>query len=227
LLKQFYVTLRVTYVAAPPAPKSVVHERIERLFDDVQTWRNAYEIEQLLCFVLSPQQLDMELSRRLAEAVELKLEHVAIINEELQATNPMPDKRIVLHRLLNDLQWFYSKRNQHRASSKRLMVRVSSLFIVALATFSLVLFIQFFAHGTGAGPLAVALSQPNTEASAVAGRGSDRPAEGQASPSGGAAASGVANPVSTNQGTANQATANPAATNRSVQDQANARGGAK
>jgi hypothetical protein len=57
------------------------------------------------------------------------------------------DKRILLHRLLDDLQWFYSKREQHRSASKRLMIRVSGLFIVGLVTMFLVLFIQFFAHG--------------------------------------------------------------------------------
>lgn len=149
LLEQFYLTLQVTYLAAPPLPGSVVHQRIERLFDSGHSWRNAYEIEQLLCFIMSEQQLETELHRRLAEAHALKLEHVAVIDKELhEDTNPRADKRIVLHRLLNDLQWFYSKRVQHRAASKRLMVRVSLMFMVALATFALVLFIQFFAHST-------------------------------------------------------------------------------
>lgn len=156
LLEQFYLTLRVSYMAAPSAPVSVVHERIDRLFKDAHTWANAYEIEQLLCFIVSPPQLETELQRRLAEAVALKLEYVAVMNQELQSTNPPPDKRIVLHRLLNDLQWFYSKRNQHRKASKQLMVRVSLLFMVALATFSLVLFIQFFAHGAGTTSIAAA-----------------------------------------------------------------------
>ena len=147
LLEQFYLTLQVTYLAAPPLPGSVVHERIERLFSGVHSWRNAYEIEQLLCFVISEQQLETELNRRLAEAQALKLDYVAVIDKELHPdSKPPADKRIVLHRLLNDLQWFYSKRVQHRAASKRLMVRVSLLFMVALAAFSLVLFTQFFAH---------------------------------------------------------------------------------
>ena len=148
LLEQFYLTLQVTYMASPlPPSKSVIHERIERLFKAVHSWPNAYEIEQLLCFVISEQQLETELNRRLAEAQKLKLEHVAIIDKELHPDGRPPgDKRIVLHRLLNDLQWFYSKRVQHRTASKRLLVRVSMLFMVALATFSLVLFIQFFAH---------------------------------------------------------------------------------
>ena len=84
LLEQFYLTLQVTYMASPlPPSKSVIHERIERLFKAVHSWPNAYEIEQLLCFVISEQQLETELNRRLAEAQTLQLEHVAIIDNDI------------------------------------------------------------------------------------------------------------------------------------------------
>ena len=53
LLEQFYLTLTVMYLGAPAGANSVVHERIERLFKSQHSWRNAYEIEQLLCFILS------------------------------------------------------------------------------------------------------------------------------------------------------------------------------
>jgi len=156
LLEQFYLTLQVTYLAAPPS-ESIVYKRIGGMFRDTHSWRNAYEIEQLLCFVISEQQLETELNRRLAEARTLNLEHVAVIDKELHSdATPSVDKRIVLHRLLNDLQWFYAKRVQHRAAGKRLMARVSLLFMVALATFSLVLFIQFFAHGPATAPVRAA-----------------------------------------------------------------------
>jgi hypothetical protein len=41
---------------------------IDRLLSTAHSWQNAYEIEQLLCFVLSDAQLETELNRRLAEA---------------------------------------------------------------------------------------------------------------------------------------------------------------
>src|SRR5262245_61298996 len=189
LLEQFYLTLQVTYMAAPQL-KSAVNERIERLFDSVHSWRNAYEIEQLLCFVISDQQLETELSRRLAEAHTLKMDFVDVIDKELQpGTVPPVDKRIVLHRLLNDLQWFYSKRVQHRAASKRLMVRVSLLFMVALATFSLVLFIQFFAHGPATAS-AAATAKPGAPSQgatvAVSAPTTNQAPEGQPETTGGA-----------------------------------------
>jgi hypothetical protein len=218
LLEQFYLTLQVTYLAAPQVPGSVVHERIERLFNGVHSWRNAYEIEQLLCFVISDQQLETELNRRLAEAQTLKLEHVAVIDKELHPdTKPPADKRIVLHRLLNDLQWFYSKRVHHRAASKRLMVRVSLLFMVALATFSLVLFIQFFAHGPATAPAGAAA--PN----AVANEG----AQGQANTAGGAGSGSVANQAAQGQANTSPGAGSAATTNQSAQGQPNTTGGAK
>lgn len=158
LLEQFYLTLRVTYSAvgsetggnAETVPD--IRRGIDRLFKRPPSWQNAYEIEQFLCFLLNDAQLDTELRRRLAEARAVKLEHMAAIEDAMKGdTIPPSTKRIVLHRLMNDLQWFYSKRVQHRAASKRLMVRVSRLFIAALVLFSLVLFIQFFAHAPANG----------------------------------------------------------------------------
>lgn len=214
LLEQFYLTLQVTYLAAPLASGSVVHERIERLFEGAHSWQNAYEIEQLLCFVVSDQQLETELNRRLAEAHALKLDHVAVIDKELHPdARPSADKRIVLHRLLNDLQWFYSKRVLHRAASKRLMVRVSLLFMVALATFSLVLFIQFFAHGpattpSGApAPAAAANQGGQNQANAAGGTGSGsvaEPTQDQATASPGAGITGTTNESAQGQPSTNK-----------------------
>jgi|RhiMethySRZTD1v2_1073278.scaffolds.fasta_scaffold466394_2 hypothetical protein len=168
LLEQFYLTLRVMYLGVPKLEASVVHERIERLFKGKQSWRNAYEIEQLLCFVLTDAQIETELERRLAEAKALKLEYLDVIAKGPgSGTTPPADKRFLLHRLLNDLQWFYSKRVQHRTAAKRLMWRSSLLFIVALVMLFLVLFIQFFAHV----PSAAADPQPAATPAPVANPG--------------------------------------------------------
>jgi hypothetical protein len=200
LLEQFYLTLNVTYLTAPRVDRSPVHDRIDRLFNDPRSWRNAYEIEQLLCFVLTEQQLATELERRLAEAKALKIDHVDTIDKELHP-NPAEaitagDKRIILHRLLNDLQWFYTKRMQHRAASKRLMQRVSLLFMSALITLFLMLFIQFFAHGRPSAP-AGQQAAPDV--------GGTTPAGGQTVPGGGQTTppepgSAPAQPGSTTQG---------------------------
>jgi hypothetical protein len=163
LLEQFYLTLSVMYLGAPRPDRSAVHDRIERLFQSRHSWRNAYEIEQLLCFVLTEPQIASELDRRLAEAKTLKIDYVDVIHKELQDTSKSVDKRIVLHRLLNDLQWFYAKRVHYRSAGKRLMLRASLLFMMALVTLFLVLFIQFFAHRSIASTIAQA-SAPNPAA---------------------------------------------------------------
>ena len=132
--------------------------------------------------MITDQQLATELERRLAEAKALKIEYVDTIDKELHKNADKPDvitaseKRIILHRLLNDLQWFYTKRVQHRAASKRLMQRVSVLFIAALITLFLTLFIQFFAHGR---------PSPTAGQQAAPGAGDTTPAGGQAAPGGG------------------------------------------
>lgn len=162
LLEQFYLTLRVTHLGAlqehDPIPASpdphAVHQRIHRLFAKEHSWRNAYEIEQLLALVLTEAQLATELERRIAEARALKLDHLDVIENLRKPTTPLVDRRILLHRLLNDLQWLYSKRFQHRNYCKRLLLRVSSLFVMALVTLVLVLFIQFFAHSPASSSLA-------------------------------------------------------------------------
>jgi hypothetical protein len=168
LLKQFYLTLRVTYAATDRVAGSAFHDFLDRLFTEPHSWRNAYEIEQLLCFILTEPQLETELSRRLAEAKVQKLEYVDVIDKELHdpagAAVTASEKRIILHRLLNDLQWFYTKRNQHRSMGNRLMWRVSALFGYAWILLFLVLFLQFFAHH----PLTAVQATPSAPAADAA-----------------------------------------------------------
>ncbi len=144
LLDQFYLTLEVMLLAAPSVERTDVRAKINALFVQPRSWRNAYGLEQLLCLVMSEAQLTVELKRRLAEAKGLKLEHLDIVEEGLKAS--VEDKRIVFQRLLNDLQWFYVKRVQQRSAGKKLMRRVSALFGLAALSLFLVLLIQFFAH---------------------------------------------------------------------------------
>ncbi len=196
LLAQFYLTLNVTYLATPRVEQSVVHARIDRLFREERSWRHAYEIEQLLCFIMTDAQLQTEWERRLAEAKGLKLEHIDAIEKGLSVeASVTADKRILLHRVLNDLQWFYSKRVQHRAAGERLMVRVSSLFMVALVTLFLVLFIQF---GVNPAPPGGAAGQQVQTQGAVTPGGTGSAATPAESTSGavtsGAAASSAATP---------------------------------
>jgi hypothetical protein len=153
------------YFAGEPAPRpnaetAEIHTRIRKLlFDCPRTWRGAYEIEQLLAFVMTDNQIAAELPRRIAEAKTLQIDFVEELATQFDAarriaqetkTEPNQRKqnqaamRNILQRLLNDLQWFYNKRIRRREAAKRLSLRVSALFLSAFLLFFSLLFIQYF-----------------------------------------------------------------------------------
>jgi hypothetical protein len=146
LLEQFYATLRVTRLAASQealSPDPTVYKMIDTLFDERPSWRAAYQIEQLLSLVLREDQLDTELKRRMAEASDLHLPYTKILQElSEKASDDIAKRRTVLHRLLNDLQWFYSQRYQRRLAAETLAYRVSRLFLYTFIVFFVVLFMQ-------------------------------------------------------------------------------------
>jgi hypothetical protein len=151
LLEQFYSTLRVTHLTASQevSPSNeAVHKMIDGLFEEPPSWRAAYQIEQLLSLVLTEEQLDIELKRRMAEAIDLHLPYANILQELSKPASEDHDKtgivkkRTVLHRLLNDLQWFYSQRYQRRLAAETLADRVSRLFLFTFIVFFLILFVQ-------------------------------------------------------------------------------------
>jgi hypothetical protein len=180
LLSQFYSSLRVTYLAAQPAPgpdsnTASMHERIQDLLTGKQGWRAAYEIEQLLAFIMTDDQVAAELPRRLIEAKSLKLDYVCELDtqfntarERAQPTNVDAAQRqqaqiamrYILHRLINDLQWFYGQRIRRREAATRLLRRISILFLSALYYFFLLLFLQVFFSN----PTAPGTNQATTEA---------------------------------------------------------------
>jgi len=151
LLEQFYANLRVTHLAAYQEASSsdeAVYNVIDTLFKEQPSWRAAYQIEQLLSLVLTEAQLDTELKRRMAEASDLHLPYANILQELSGKASDDHDKtgtakrRAVLHRLLNDLQWFYSQRYQRRLAAESLAYRVSRLFLYTFIVFFVVLFMQ-------------------------------------------------------------------------------------
>jgi hypothetical protein len=157
LLDQFYSTLHVIALAArshgpSEGTNTEVDAKLRQLFEEPPSWRGAYEIEQLLSLVMTEEQLNTELERRLEEARQLKLTYVGTLEKQWgAATSPASEnnvslKRALLQRLLNDLQWFYFQRIQRRSASKKLGLRVSAMFLSAFLFFFLVISIQFLAH---------------------------------------------------------------------------------
>jgi hypothetical protein len=154
LLQQFYSTLHVIYLAARQSADSEssstrIDTKIRQLFGAAPSWGRAYEIEQLLSLIMTEEQVDAELNRRLEEAKAVKLPYVVTLGEQWSAASEgknSKSKRAIFQRLLNDLQWFHSQDIKRRAASKKLAVRVSSMFLSAFLFFFLVLSIQFLAQ---------------------------------------------------------------------------------
>ena len=165
LLEQFYSTLRVIYLAARQDiggefPATEIDKQVRELLDDPEgshSWRGAYEIEQLLSFIMTEGQLNAELPRRLEEAKKLELTYVSGLEALASQQSDVKTRRTIYQRLLNDLQWFYMQRIRRRAASRKLAVRVSALFLLAFFVFFLVIGIQFLAQpqisiaGSGSG----------------------------------------------------------------------------
>ena len=152
LLDQFYSTLDAMYLAAEPfpgedAPTTQQHKRIYQLLEIEESsrrWRDAYKIEQLLISVMTDKQVTAELPRRLAEAKARELKFVEEIEKQIEGAKDNTDMRCIFHRLLNDLQWFYNKRDRRVCEGKQLSRRVSILFFIAFASFLILLFIPLF-----------------------------------------------------------------------------------
>lgn len=164
LLNQFYSTLRVMYLASDLTREATraVREQITQKFEEPRTWRGAYELEQLLAFVMTDDQVATELPRRMVEGKALKLPFIdelekqfnearGLLSAEESADDAKRERsltayRYILHRLLNDLQWFYNQRIRRRDAAKRLSVRVSALFLSAFLFFFGLLFVQLFSN---------------------------------------------------------------------------------
>lgn len=141
LLNQFYLTLNVIQQGIEKTESfgeaEDIRESIATLFKHDPSWRIAYEIEQMQCLVLSGNQLNTELRRRLNEAQEHGLDHVDVLKAQLGPEEDWDDsseesQRAVLHRLVNDLQWFYSKRFQRKQAARLMNHRVSKVFLTGL-----------------------------------------------------------------------------------------------
>jgi hypothetical protein len=151
LTAQFFVTLRASVARlalddrAQLSP-SYVHIRDLLNRKGKQTWTRAYEIEQLLVDVMDDKTLDIELETRLLEARTTlgaaKFEH---FTERVNATQAADDRRAVLGRLINDLQWRHTVNEVKRAYSKEITARTGTIFITTIAAFAAtVLIVAFF-----------------------------------------------------------------------------------
>lgn len=141
LTNQFYVTLKA-YVARlskddeERSPKSFTQVE-ELLKDEKITWSNAYQIEQLLVDLFDDRNLEVELQSRLLEAESNLGPALAAQYLKLAAGMKTPvERRALLRRLVNDLQWRYTVNEVKRTYAKEITRITGLIFIVTIGLFA-------------------------------------------------------------------------------------------
>jgi hypothetical protein len=153
LTKQFFVTLRA-YVARldtgdeSRSPKSFKH--VEELLQNADgTWSEAYQVEQLLVELFGERSLEVELQSRLLECESNLRPGLAAHYVKLAASLKEPaERRALLARVVNDLQWRYTVNEVRRTYSKDITKITGQIFIVGIAAFAVaVVGIALFGKG--------------------------------------------------------------------------------
>ncbi len=162
LLRQFFVTLRAEYEKCKKTPQAgnlpEICKRIDDIFKETgaatcwqeaansgcePSWRCAYEIEQLLVVLFDEPRLKAELARRLVEASNNLLpEKYESYKAECDATTDAEVRRALLNRLIDDLQWRYSIRDEKRNLSMAARTRTGLLVVSAMVGFFAALIVR-------------------------------------------------------------------------------------
>src|SRR5262245_23069321 len=142
LTEQFYVTLKAEVARLSPqdqgrSPKSFQQVQ-ELLTSPREVWSDAYQIEQLMVDLYDERTLEIELQSRLLEAESNLRPALAAQYNKLASTLKTPaDRRALLARLVNDLQWRYTVNEVKRAHSKDITKTTGVIFMVAIGLFGL------------------------------------------------------------------------------------------
>lgn len=142
LTDQFYITLRASVArlgANGNGRSGHTRTEIDQLLNGGErpTWSRAYHVEQLMVDVLDDKSLDVELRTRLLEAESTLRPVLAAQYGRLAGEAKTPDeKRALLARLVNDLQWRYTVNEVKRAYSKDITRLTAIIFMSAIAGFA-------------------------------------------------------------------------------------------
>jgi hypothetical protein len=141
LTDQFYVTLeayfsKIKSEQASLGPDAV--KTIATLLTQPHNWTNAYAIEQLLVHAMSDETIANELPVRVREArTALRPPLADHYATEAAKQGLTPDqRRTLLGRLVNDLQWRYTVNEAERRYSRGITVAVAWFFMLSLIAFA-------------------------------------------------------------------------------------------
>jgi len=143
LTAQFYVTLEAYFAkvkSTGAARCQDAWDRVERLLtQEPRHWTNAYAVEQLLVHLFDEATVESELKVRAQEARgALRPGLVDYYNAEIMRPELSPDnRRALLGRLINDLQWRYTVNEVKRSYTKEITLKTGQLFIGSLLVFAL------------------------------------------------------------------------------------------
>ena len=142
LLEQFYTSLNAMYLKAKKGNINFsdfeeISTRIEKLLQTEKSWRNAYQIEQLMVQIYDDETLEVELGRRLVDVKYMLSPDAAQYFDEKSKSPESEEKRAVLDRIINDLQWRYELRQLERYYHWLIRVRISIIFVLSVLVFFL------------------------------------------------------------------------------------------
>src|SRR5262245_13251804 len=156
LTNQFYVTLRASVARLDKedearSPKTMAEVEALLKPDRQRTWSEAYQLEQLLVDLYSPSALEVELKSRLLEADSALRPKVAeaYVRQEAQLKEPA-ERRALLGRLVNDLQWRYTVNEVKRRYTRGITRDTGIIFIGAIVVFATAFLLrQLFSFADG------------------------------------------------------------------------------
>ena len=141
LTEQFYVTLRAEVARLSPqdearSPKSF--QQVQELLNGRRAvWSDAYQIEQLMVDLFDERTLEIELQSRLLEGdSNLRPALIAQYTKLATTLKTAPDRRALLARLINDLQWRYTVNEVKRSYSKEVTKTTGLIFMLSICLFA-------------------------------------------------------------------------------------------
>ena len=156
LLDQYYVPLQVNVNRLKKKnllPDDAI-ERIDQLLEKEKSWDMAYRIELEIANYFDEDILDIELHRSLGEYKArfsddsyLKMKKNITPGNQVQQRSKerrISQKRTLLIQIIQELQWFFAKRNQKRDLVLLTRIRTSVLFVGSFLLF--VLSLWFYVH---------------------------------------------------------------------------------
>ena len=142
LTAQFYVTLEAYFAKVTgtgPARCQEAYDRVQHLLTkEPRSWTHAYAIEQLLVHLFDDDTLASELQVRVREAKDALRPALAeyYAGEAAKTSLTAEERRALLCRLVNDLQWRYTVGEVKRAYTKEITLSTGQLFILSLVVFA-------------------------------------------------------------------------------------------